>query len=96
MGSDPYFVGLAAYLTSTIPRITRAFELMFEWYGKNSAAARSVNVESIRPHRNERRSPIVTSDTTGSTVTVVPTSSDTVTVEECESIEACFSSSYLL
>ena len=96
MGSDPYFVGLAAYLTSTIPRITRSYELMFEWYGKNSTVARCVDVETIRLNENERRSPIVTSDTTGSMDNSIPTSSVTVTVEECESIEACFASSYLM
>ena len=73
MGSDPYFVGLAAYLTNTIPGITRSFELMFEWYGKNSAVARSVNVETIRQSENERPSPIVTSNTTGSMDNSTPT-----------------------
>ena len=95
MDSDPYFVGLAAYLTRTITRITHSFELLFEWYGKNSAVARSVDVETIRP--NERRSPIVTSDTTDSLDSSIATSTSTAvtSIEECESIEACFTSSYI-
>ena len=97
MGSDPYFVGFAAYLTSTITKITRSFELLFEWYGKNSAVARCVDVETIRP--NERRPSVVTSYTTGSMDSSIATSTSTSaadTIEECESIEACFTTSYIM
>jgi len=95
MDGDPYFVGLAAYLTSTITRITHSFELLFQWYGKNSTVTRSVDVETIRP--NEKRSPIVTSDTIESMYSSVATSTSTAvtSIEECESIEACFTSSYI-
>ena len=91
MGTDPYFVGLAAYLTSTITRITRSFALLFEWYGKSAAVAGCVDVETIRP--NEWRPSVVTSDTTGS---MDSHSTTTSTIEECESIEAYFTSSYLM
>ena len=91
MGTNPYFVRLAAYLTSTITRITRSFALLFEWYGKSAAVARCVDVETIRP--NEWRPSVVTSDTTGS---MDSHSTTTSTIEECESIEAYFTSSYLM
>ena len=91
MGTDPYFVGLAAYLTGTITRITRSFALLFEWYGKSAAVARCVDVETIRP--NEWRPSVVTSNTTGS---MDSRSATTSTIEECESIKTYFTSSYLM
>ena len=57
MGTDPYFVGLGVYLTCKIIRITRSFELLFEWYGKNATVAIYVDIQTIRS--NERRLSVV-------------------------------------
>ena len=92
MGSDPYFVGLAAYLTHTIRRITQSFELLFEWYGqskrrKDSTIARCVDVETIRLKEGRRKpssSMMVSSDSTESI------DNTTITVEECDEIETYF------
>jgi len=88
MGSDLYFVGLAAYITGTITRITRSLHYSSNSMVNNQLVARCADVDKIRP--NEWRSSVVTSDaTTGSMDcrSITSTSIHAIdTLEECESI----------
>lgn len=74
------------------------FELLLEWYvSKNSAVDKSANVENDKVKGN-----VVTSDTTDTTLLIdsciAPSTSINVvvTIEECESMEVCFTSSFLI
>jgi len=46
--TNPYFVGIAEFLTNVIPLICRSFRLTMKWYSVEFTVAKIVDVEMIK------------------------------------------------